>query len=67
MKDMNLLEILTDILYYPFKNNFYNIKNLSNVKKEMISVKKKQKLKLKANILMKKKKKKDFSIVLQID
>ena len=38
MKDMNLLEILTDILYYPFENNLYNIKDLSDVKKEMISV-----------------------------
>ena len=38
MKEMNLLEILTDILYYPFEHKFYSIKDLSNVKKEMISV-----------------------------
>lgn len=28
---MGLLEILTDILYYPFKNNLYNLENLDEI------------------------------------
>ena len=36
MKDFHFLELLTDIIYYPFKNNVYNISDLSNEDKEII-------------------------------
>lgn len=28
---MGLLEMLTDILYYPFKTNLYNLDNLEDI------------------------------------
>jgi len=28
---MGLLEMLTDILYYPFKTNLYNLDNLDSI------------------------------------
>lgn len=38
MKDMGLLEMLTDILYYPFKTNLYNLENLADIPEQMFKI-----------------------------
>lgn len=39
MKDMKIIELLTDILYWPFRNSMFDIKDLKDVDPEMIKVK----------------------------
>lgn len=39
MKDMKIIELLTDILYWPFRNSMFDIKDLKEVDPEMIKVK----------------------------
>ena len=39
MKDMRIIEYLTEILHLPFKNTWFNIKDLSNEDPELIKVK----------------------------
>lgn len=38
MKDFRFLEIITDILYYPFKNQAYDISDLTNEDKEIVTI-----------------------------
>lgn len=38
MKDFRFLEILTDIIYYPFKNEVFNISDLTNEDNEIVMI-----------------------------
>jgi len=38
MKDFCFIEMLTDILYYSFINNMYNIKDLTNEDTESVTL-----------------------------
>lgn len=38
MKDFCFIEMLTDILYYSFINNMFNIKDLSNEDNEIVTI-----------------------------
>ena len=38
MKDMRIIEFLIDILYFPFKNNVFDIKNLKKEDPNVIKI-----------------------------
>lgn len=38
LKDMRIIELLTDVLYCPFKNGLYEIKSLSEVDPEIVKI-----------------------------
>jgi len=38
MKDFRFLELLTDIIYYPFKNEMFNISDLTTEDTEIVTI-----------------------------